>query len=392
MDPHSEYCVKQLLNNGYDAFYAFETARELLLHKEPDNTKILTNADLSRLASLFPDILFRKRQSEHAYLSINGRGVRFYVSHALPYGIKGASNRMEIKKRALTSATFYTPFLINGFFYDVEDRIFYDPLDAYLLLKSGVIKTNRSPSKAFESFPLLALKAAKAISETGFTIDEELYTFLKVKAPLTGYVKMSEAIAQDFIDICSSRGAYRTLGLLDDWRVLDIIFPELTQLKEIDQDKEHHPEGNVFFHTLHCLKCVKKPNKNLMMAILLHDAGKALTKENGKSPSPFPEHSSASKLIARRVLNRFFFSDKDMDEVLFLVRNHMILGSVDRLSGGRLKKLFGSPYIQNLLELYRADIESGYHPSDKYYNVARKYREFQRKQKFISQGTYVKYN
>lgn len=389
MRTDAEQCARVLIDSGFWVFYAFETARDMLLHKEPSSLKILTDADLSQLSRLFPDISFRKGHHEHARLQALGKQIMFYISDVLPEGKRRASNYTELKREALRRATSHTPFLINGFFYDIEDDLFYDPLDGYSLLKTGLIQTRMPPEQVGREFPLLALKTAKVYSETGFELDTELCTYLKEKATIQPYKQVSLTIAQDFVDTLTSERAYRSMRMLDEWGILDIIIPELRALKGVDQDKDHHPEGNGFLHTLHCLKCVKKPNRNLMMAILLHDTGKAVTQGNGRSSVPFPEHSSASKLIARKVLHRFYFGKDDTEEVLFLVRHHMILGAIGRLPEGRIKRLFQSPYFPNLLELYRADIESGYHDTDSYYRASRRYREYLRKDRYMKSGTYL---
>jgi len=385
----TEYCSRLLIDSGFWAFYAFETARDMLIPKKPSSLKILTNADLLQLSRLFPEVQFRNGHQEHARLQTGGRSVMFYVSDALPEKKREASNHSELKRQALRKAALLTPFLINGFFYDLEDDLFYDPLDAYSFLKRGQISTRLSPEAVGREFPLLALKTARAYSETGFEVDGELDEYLNRNASLAAYDRMSPAIVQDFVEMLTSAYAYRSIIMLDEWGIIDTVFPELAALKSVDQDKDHHPEGNGFLHTLHCLNHVKKPNQNLMMAILLHDTGKAVTKENGRTSLRFPDHSSASKIIAKKVLNRFYFSRGDAEEVLFLVRYHMILGGLDRLPEGRLKKFFQSPYFPNLLELYRADIESGYHNTENYYRAARMYREYLRKERYLKNGTYA---
>jgi hypothetical protein len=67
----------------------------------------------------------------------------------------------------------------------------------------------------------------------------------------------------------------------------------------------------------------------------------------------------------------------------------MILDAVKRLPKGRLKGIFGSPYFPNLLELYRADLESGFHSVENYYQAARMYKEFLRVDKLKRQGVYA---
>jgi CRISPR/Cas system-associated endonuclease Cas3-HD len=137
------------------------------------------------------------------------------------------------------------------------------------------------------------------------------------------------------------------------------------------------------------MRCVKKPTKTLMMAVLLHDTGKAVTLTSRKKRKLFPNHSSASTQISKNVLRRFSFTGEEMEEIFFLVRNHMILDAIDRLPETRLRRLFLSPYFPNLLELYRADLESGYHNMAGYYHAARAYRAFLRREKMWREGVYA---
>ncbi len=384
-----EYCGKLLTGNNFWACYAFETARDLLLKRKPRVIKILTNAGLHQLSKLFPEIEFRKKCDEHAYFVHEDYSVRFFTIDYLAEPLDKNRAETGVQKKALKMAAEYSPFTINSFFYDFERDIFHDPLDAYSMLKGRVIKTINSPERTAETFPTIVLKTAKVVSETGFKVDKTLQRFLKKNETLYNYREIDENIAGDFLDICVSGRAYEALSLLDECGVLEMLLPEVTLLKTVNQDKEYHPEGNGFRHTLECLKCVKKPNKTLMMSILLHDTGKAITAAGGKNKKPFPNHSYVSKTIAKKVLCRFYYNNEEMDEVFFLVKNHMILDAVDRLPENRLRSLFSSPYFSNLLELYRADLESGYHNIDSYYLAARVYREFLRKDKLRRQGVYV---
>jgi len=376
----SEYCGELLTQKGFWAYYAFETARDMLLKKDPRTINILSSADLFQLSKLFPEIRFRKNRKEHAYLIQNGNPVRFYISNYPADRSVRIPGLIEGEKDALRYAVKSELFRINSFFYNIKRKIYHDPLDAYFQLKNGIIQTIVPPEKAGKSFPLIALQTAKIFCETNFEIDDELCAYLNHQTSLKVYEAIDDEMISYFTDIIVSKRAYKALALLNDWGVLDILLPEVTRLQLVHQDKDHHPEGNAFRHTLQCMKFVKKPNKNLMMAILLHDTGKATTMSM-RTENRFPNHAYESKVISRDILRRFHFEGRDRDEILFLVDNHMILNGVDRLPQHVLRKIFTSPYFPNLLELYRADIESGYHEIYDYYHAAKVYRNFMKKQK-----------
>lgn len=381
--------LKKLKKEGFWSFYAYETARNMLLGKPSKRINILTDADVFELTRMFPEIEFRSGRSENGFIGKNGFEVRFYVID-YPFDkivhIPGFTNR---EKLVLKSEAEKVLFRIDAFFYELERDIFIDPLDSYYLLRKGLIQTTKKPKEVIENCPVLGLKTLKTFAETGFTIDPHLQLFLKCKPLTETYQQMDLEKVEDFLAICNSPHVYRCFRLMDEWGLLEKILPEVSKLKMIHQDKDFHPEGDVFNHTLRCLKHLKKPKKNIVMAALLHDTGKAIAKERGTNYLPFPNHSRASKSIAHRVLKRFMFNKEDIKEVLFLVENHMLPGSIERFPEHKRRIIFNSPYFPSLLELYRADILSGYHDEKKYYRVAALYREHLAKIRAEQNGFYA---
>jgi tRNA nucleotidyltransferase/poly(A) polymerase len=373
----SEYCAEKILDAGFKAFYAYKTAREMLLYRDPQEIHIVTTADLSQLSRLFPDLEFRTDRPEHAFLRYSGLPVYFFVSD-YPTNSVRIPGILEAIGELFEKALEPVLFTVNSFFFDLEADKFYDPLGSFKELKNGCINTIHTPSNAAKSDPLLALKTAKLFSDTGFTIERNLMSFLKKQPGLDAHNTINLEISDAIQEILVSRYSYEAMVLLDEWGVLDVLLPEVTRLKKVEHDKDHHPEGNAFRHTLRCLKFVKKKDKNLMMAVLLHDTGKANTYSRGNDRS-FPNHAGEGREIARTVLRRFKFNNRDTEEILFLVENHMIIGGIHSLPEKRRREIFSSQYFPLLLELYRADIESGFHAMHDYYNVAKMYRSFIRK-------------
>jgi hypothetical protein len=387
MDFSFEECAGALIEHGFWAFYSAETARDMLLRRKPRRINILTNADLFQLSRLFSDVDFRKGYGESAYLAREHMPVSFFISE---YPVEKAVNipgMVDLTKEALRVAARHELFRINSFFYNVQRGVFHDLLDSYTQLKRGVIQTVGDTAEASIRHPTIALKTAKLISETGFIVDDHLHRFLEKHGNGTVYENLDDEMISDFIETVNSEHAETAISLLDEWGTLEALLPELVCLKEVYHDKDHHPEGNAFTHTLRCLACVKEPNKNLMMAILLHDLGKATTNNNERG-FRFPDHANESRRIADRVLRRWRFTEADRKEILFLVQNHMMINGIERRPEGFQHKFFSSPYFPNLLELYRADVESTYTHVKDYYHVARLYRRIMKKMKFHRQGVY----
>lgn len=106
-------------------------------------------------------------------------------------------------------------------------------------------------------------------------------------------------------------------------------FSMLHRLKGTEQSPHHHPEGNVWNHTLLVVDeaaKVKGASKNqtaFMWAALLHDIGKAVTTKfrNGKLTAY--DHDKAGEKLARDFLTQFTQDEALIDDVCGLVRYHM---------------------------------------------------------------------
>ena len=382
-----ELCARRLIENGFWAFYSGETARDMLLRRDPRRIHILTNADLFQLSKLFPDIDYRRGYGENAYLGGDGLPVRFFISDYPLDKTVNIPGAVDLEKEALRKAARHELFSINSFFYNIGRDVFHDVLDTYSQLKNGIIQTIESASDALHRSSVLSLKTVKLFSETGFVIHDGLLKYLDEYGDSAPYRNPDREMISDFVDCVNSKYAETAVSLLEQWGILEALLPELIRLKQVYHDKDHHPEGDAFHHTLRCLGCVKEPNKNLMMAILLHDLGKATTM-NGGNGYRFPNHANESRKIADSVLRRWQFDDDDREEILYLVQNHMMINGIERRPEGFQNRFFSSPYFPNLLELYRADVESTYTNVGNYYQVARLYRRTMKKLKFHRQGMY----
>jgi tRNA nucleotidyltransferase (CCA-adding enzyme) len=63
---------------------------------------------------------------------------------------------------------------------------------------------------------------------------------------------------------------------LKELNVLDILFPEIYEMIGVEHNNKHHLEGDVFNHTILCLKNSKK-DPLLKYAVLYHDIGKPIS-------------------------------------------------------------------------------------------------------------------
>ena len=92
----------------------------------------------------------------------------------------------------------------------------------------------------------------------------------------------------------TGRAPEKGLRLLHDAGIVASWWPEMAAMAGVPQSKEHHPEGDVWEHTLATFAHRKVPDLVLSLGLLLHDAGKPrATPQDGKRSSPTPRSAPA---------------------------------------------------------------------------------------------------
>lgn len=106
-------------------------------------------------------------------------------------------------------------------------------------------------------------------------------------------------------------------------------FSMLLRLKEVPQSPKHHPEGNVWNHTMLVVdeaaenKAKSNEPEVLLWAALLHDIGKADTTRTRKGRITAYNHEKAGAVLAEKFLKEFLGSNETIQRITALIRWHM---------------------------------------------------------------------
>ena len=169
------------------------------------------------------------------------------------------------------------------------------------------------------------------------------------------------------------------LKFLKRYGFVDELWPELACFNDVDHSKEFHPEGNVWNHTLETFQHRKAANNGafdlrLSLGLLLHDAGKPISASYGNHR--FDGHAELGARAAARFLERLEFAPSLIDDVFFLVKNHMLPAALKRLPLARTGEIMASPLFPTLMELYRCDESSSFKGLDGYYENSAAYQAY----------------
>ncbi len=243
----------------------------------------------------------------------------------------------DLKNNALRDDLWRRDFTINSVALHLQSGDLIDPTNGLNDLK---LKTIRWVSpKVFEEDPLRILRAFRFLSQLkNFTIEEGTLKGIVFSSHLIGKVA-SERILYELDLIFSQKDLKRVLFLMDETKILYFLFPEIHNLKNVQQGF-YHPD-NAFEHTLNSLflkekalkwiyknlkrfkKLSKEEELDLNYAIILHDIGKAQTRIEKEGKIHFYGHEKVGEVMVNDILFRLKFSSKRKERICSLIRNHM---------------------------------------------------------------------
>lgn len=153
-------------------------------------------------------------------------------------------------------------------------------------------------------------------------------------------------------------------------------WPLLHSMVDVSQDKDFHPEGDVWNHTLEMFSYLKSDELDLKLALLLHDCGKAFAAEQNNNR--FDRHAQIGARKAVSFLEALGMDAQLISRVDYLIRNHMTVSHVPKLPYYRIEHIIRSEFYPLLLELLRCDISSSFHDMDIYYEACEHYKQYRK--------------
>ncbi len=270
------------------------------------------------------------------------------------------------------------PFAQQNLFYDVSSGKFLDPYGHYKSVRGDTLVFHDPES--LESYPgwRIVSEAAVLAGRYGYEVVKELLGSLETRE--LDWRPLSADDQRELLqNIVTGRQAERGLDLLMKTGFVAKHWPELNELNRIEQNKEFHPEGNVWAHTLAALSYRKTLDLDLSLGLLFHDIGKPeAPKAEGKQ---FLRHAQIGGRTAERFLRRLDFPEKTASRVRFLVENHMLPAGLGTLPVYKTEETMSSPLFPLVLELNRCDVSAGFHGLDDYYAACKAYRRFLKNKK-----------
>ncbi|MGH3794846.1 MAG: CCA tRNA nucleotidyltransferase [Pseudonocardiaceae bacterium] len=203
---------------------------------------------------------------------------------------------------------------------------FVDPYGGMAALARRELDTPAAPQDSFADDPLRMLRAARFVSQLGFTLAP------RVQAALTDMASeicriTPERVQAELSKLLLGMHPRRGVELMVSTGVAEHVLPELPAMRlEID---EHHQHKDVYSHSLTVLDQAIAledggPDLVLRLAALLHDIGKPATRrhEPGGGVS-FHHHEAVGAKLVRRRLRALRYPTQVVADVAQLVFLHL---------------------------------------------------------------------
>ena len=193
--------------------------------------------------------------------------------------------------------------------YDPRRRRYLDPYGVYYRLREQVLPVALPPG-GMESWYRAGI-LAQTLSRYHYDPPE------MEELPLFGGEELSRDEQRSLLaGILTGRSPDKGLRFLRECGFIDLHWPELAGMDQVDQAKEYHPEGNVWDHSLATFAHRKNPDLRLSLALLLHDIGKAGAEQ--VDGNRFHKHAQIGSSRAASFLRKMGFTRGMVDDVHFL--------------------------------------------------------------------------
>lgn len=203
---------------------------------------------------------------------------------------------------------------------------FHDPVCGLDDVLHRRLDTPQAPEVSFRDDPLRMLRAARFVSQLGFTVSDRVFTAMCEMAEEINRITV-ERVQAELDKLMLGARPWEGLDLLVETGIAQHILPEVPAL-QLETD-EHMQHKDVYKHSLTVLRQATEledegPDLKLRWAALMHDIGKPATRavKEGGGVS-FHHHEVVGAKLTRKRMRALKYPKHMIEDVAQLVYLHM---------------------------------------------------------------------
>ena len=272
----------------------------------------------------------------------------------------------EIHGKSIEEDLLRRDFTINAIAYDLQNGNYIDTTGGIKDLNGKILRHIKDSN--FEDDPLRILRAFRFKAITGFEFSEELKSAIKKYSSLV--LKPSpERINYELMKLFGGEYTSDTLYLMDEYQILDILFPFVKELKKIPPNTHHHLD--LFHHSIETVRNIQDQYmqsdvikkhldkidfggferiNHLKLAGFMHDIGKfsTWTIEEDTGRHRFIKHDDIGAKLSIGFLKNLKFSKKQIGYISEMIKFHIYPSSV--VSAPELTEKIMMRYLRKMSE------------------------------------------
>lgn len=350
----ASHVVRRLRADGHEAFFAGGCVRDQLLGRTPADYDVATSASPDRVRTLFRRTVpvgmrfgvILVLEDGHQFQVATFRSDDAYVDGRRPSRVHFGTAEADAQRR---------DFTINALFFDPETDRVLDFVDGRTDLAAGRIRAIGDPDARIAEDRLRMLRAVRFAARFGFALEERTHRAIRQAASTLVDIS-AERIGEEVVKILTEGAARRGFELLDETELLPVVLPEIAAMQGVAQSPDHHPEGDVWLHTLLLLQQLPADvSETLALGALLHDVAKPDTAAVRGARITFWRHAELGAERAVAICQRLRRSRAVWERVEYLVRHHLRLVEAPAMRPATLKRLLAAEGFEELCRLARLD-------------------------------------
>lgn len=368
------YIIKELNKHNFIAYFAGGYVRDLILDIKSNDIDIVTDAHPNQIIKIF-----KKTFPVGSHFGV-------IIVHENGYNFEIASFRSDSELsdgRRPDFVVFSNPkddalrrdFTINGIFYDPIKKEYIDFVNGKNDIKNKIIKFIGNPDKRIQEDFLRILRAIRFKNILNFEYEERTKESLEFHATALFNISI-ERIVAELNKMIVHKSRSKSFYDLYNLNILTKLIPEIKDMKETMQPKDHHSEGDVFNHVLECLKNMKEDeNIELYWSVFFHDIGKCYTKNFNGEIWKYPNHEKVGIEITRKILNRLKFPKKHIEKICWLIYHKQTFDTFFKMKLSRRLHYYDHKYFSDLIKLHEYDVKGSIPKGEK--NIKSKKEELE---------------
>jgi len=342
--------VRRLVDAGFRAVFAGGCVRDRILGVEPKDFDIATDARPEVVLKLFDHTVAVGAKFGVIAVLIDGDQFEVATFRADAAYLDGR-RPSSVRFGAIEEDAIRRDFTIGGMFYDPIANRLIDLVGGMRDLRAGIIRAIGNPDERFEEDHLRILRAIRFAARLNFTIDPATWSAMIRSAPKIGQIA-AERIGEEITMMMTEGGAARAMDLMMDSGLMNLLLPEVVEMRGCEQPENFHPEGDVYTHTRIGVAMLPAGcSETVAFGILLHDIAKPRCRAETGDKVTFYGHVERGAVMAAEMLARLKRSRDVQERVAYLVKNHLKLCMAPRMRPATLKRMLAEDGFDELMDV-----------------------------------------